>query len=299
MRGSALRQSAIDHTFHDWAGELLAHGYCIIPDVVPRALVAALHDDLRPRFEKTPFCVGDFYGRHTKRFGGLLKRSQHAAAFIQHPLILDVAETILGPHCDRFQLNLTQALEIWPGEGEQIPHRDQDMWRGAQGEIEYLINVMWPFTPYREENGATIVWPGSHRRQAERRMDRAQAISAEMDPGSALLFLGSTLHCAGANRTSKPRAGMIVSYSLGWLKPYENQFLVYPPPVARRFSKELSALIGYQLHRPNLGNYEGQCPSILLGDEVADYLPAIDELRADQIEPLAEFKARQRAARQE
>lgn len=299
MRGSALRQSAIDHTFHDWAGELLAQGYCIIPNLVPRALVAALHDDLRPRFEKTPFCVGDFYGRHTKRFGGLLKRSQHAAAFIQHPLILDVAQTILGPHCDRFQLNLTQALEIWPGEGEQIPHRDQDMWRGAQGEIEYLINVMWPFTPYREENGATIVWPGSHRRQAERRMDRAQAISAEVDPGSALLFLGSTLHGAGANRTSKPRAGMIVSYSLGWLKPYENQFLVYPPSVARRFSKELSALIGYQLHRPNLGNYEGQCPSILLGDEVADYLPAIDELRADQIEPLAEFKARQRAGRQE
>ena len=299
MRGSALRQSEIDGPFHDWAGELLANGYCIIPDLVPRALVEALHDDLRSRFEKTPFCEGDFYGRHTKRFGGLLKRSRHAAAFVQHPVILDISQTILGPHCDRFQLNLTQALEIWPGEGEQIPHRDQDMWRGAQGEIEYLINVMWPFTPYLEENGATVVWPGSHLRQSERRMERAQAISAEMDPGSALLFLGSTLHGAGANRTTVPRAGMIVSYSLGWLKPYENQFLVYPPTVARGFSRELSALIGYQLHRPNLGNYEGQCPSVLLGDEVVDYLPAIDELRADQIKPLAEFKARQRAARQE
>jgi ectoine hydroxylase-related dioxygenase (phytanoyl-CoA dioxygenase family) len=295
MRSSALRRSAIDRPVHDWAGELQAYGYCIIPNLVPRVLVAALHDDLQPRFERTPFCEGDFYGRHTKRFGGLLKRSQHAAAFVQHASILDIAQSILGPHCDRFQLNLTQALEIWPGEGEQIPHRDQDMWRGAQGGIEYLINVMWPFTPYREENGATVVWPGSHLRQSERRIDRAQAISAEMDPGSALLFLGSTLHGAGANRTASPRAGMIISYSLGWLKPYENQFLVYPPPVARGFSRELSALIGYQLHRPNLGNYEGQCPSILLGDEVADYLPAVDELRADQIKPLAEFKARQRA----
>ena len=295
MRSSALRRSAIDRPIHDWAGDLRAFGYCIIPDLVSPALVAALHGDLQSRFDKTPFCEGDFYGRHTKRFGGLLKRSQHAAAFVQHALILDIAQSILGPHCDRFQLNLTQALEIWPGEGEQIPHRDQDMWRGAQGGIEYLINVMWPFTPYREENGATVVWPGSHLRQSERRIDRAQAISAKMDPGSALLFLGSTLHGAGANRTTSPRAGMIISYSLGWLKPYENQFLVYPPPVARGFSRELSALIGYQLHRPNLGNYEGQCPSILLGDEVADYLPAVDELRADQIKPLAEFKARQRA----
>ena len=169
--------------------------------------------------------------------------------------------------------------------------------RGAQGEIEYLINVMWPFTPYRFENGATVVWPGSHRRQSERRIDRAEAISAEMDPGSALLFLGSTLHGAGANRTDGPRAGMIISYSLGWLKPYENQFLVYPPYVARGFSPELAALVGYQVHRPNLGNYEGQCPSIVLRDEVPEYLAAIDELRADQIKPLAEYKARQQEAR--
>lgn len=295
MRSTVLRHAAVEPTASDWADELLAHGYCIIPNLMPRAKVAALHADLRPRFDKTPFCEGDFYGRHTKRFGSLLKRSDHAAAFVEHPVVLAISQTILGPHCDRFQLNLTQALEIWPGEAEQIPHRDQDMWRGAQGEIEYLINVMWPFTPYRTENGATVVWPDSHRRQSERRMDRANAIEAEMDPGSALLFLGSTLHGAGANRTARPRAGMIISYSLGWLKPYENQFLVYPPHIARHFSPELAALVGYQLHRPNLGNYEGRCPSILLSDDVPDYLGAIDELREDQIQPLADFKARQRA----
>jgi len=294
MRGSALRRSRHEDQSHDWAKDLLTDGYCIIRDLVPKALVGALHDDLSSRFRKTPFCKGDFYGAHTKRFGGLLKRSRHAAAFVQHPVVLEIAEKILGPHCDRFQLNLTQALEIWPGEGEQIPHRDQDMWRGAQGEIEYLINVMWPFTPYRAENGATVVWPKSHLRQTERRMDRALAFSAEMDPGSALFFLGSTLHGAGANRTAKPRAGMIISYSLGWLKPYENQFLVYPPSIARHFPPALAALVGYQLHRPNLGNYEGQCPSVLLGDDVPEYLAATDELRPDQIEPLDAFKARQR-----
>jgi hypothetical protein len=91
---------------------------------------------------------------------------------------------------------------------------------------------------------------------------------------------------------------MIISYSLGWLKPYENQFLVYPPEIARHFTPELAALVGYQLHRPNLGNYEGQCPSVLLGDDVVDYLAATDELRPEQIKPLAEFKARQRACTQ-
>ena len=127
-------------------------------------------------------------------------------------------------------------------------------------------------------------------------MDRSQAIEAEMDPGSALLFLGSTLHGAGANRTAAPRAGMIISYSLGWLKAYENQYLVYPPDIARHFSSELAALVGYQMHRPNLGNYEGRCPSVLLGDDVPDYMGAVDELRDDHVQPLADYKAHQRVA---
>ncbi len=53
-----------------------------------------------------------------------------------------------------------------PGAPPQLPHRDQDMWRGAIGEMEYLVNVMWPFTRYTRENGATVVWPDSHGRRA-------------------------------------------------------------------------------------------------------------------------------------
>ena len=60
-----------------------------------------------------------------------------------------------APWCDTIQLNLTQAMALHPGAPPQLPHRDQDMWRGAIGEIEYLVNVMWPFTRYTRENGAT------------------------------------------------------------------------------------------------------------------------------------------------
>jgi ectoine hydroxylase-related dioxygenase (phytanoyl-CoA dioxygenase family) len=291
----AFKQQEPEHA--PWSRLLLEQGYCIIPDLMPRTKVEALHADLKERFDNTPFCNGDFYGNHTKRFGGLLKRSPHAAAFVQNQTILGITQDMLGPYCDRFQLNLTQGLEIWPGEYEQVPHRDKDMWRGGSTQIEYLINVMWPFTPYRAENGATVVWPGSHRRQDEYELDRADAIAAEMDPGSALVFLGSTLHGAGANKTDVPRAGMIISYCLGWLKPYENQWLVYPPHIARTFPRDLAALAGYQQHRPNLGNYEGQCPSVLLEDSLPEYLGSVDELREDQIQTLADFKARQRAER--
>jgi len=85
----------------------------------------------------------------------------------------------------------------------------------------------------------------------------------------------------------------VIGYSLGWLKPYENPWLAYPPAVARSFDPALAALVGYQQHRPNLGNYEGRCPSILLGDDVPDHLAAIDALRPDQAAMIADYVAGQ------
>jgi ectoine hydroxylase-related dioxygenase (phytanoyl-CoA dioxygenase family) len=112
-----------------------------------------------------------------------------------------------------------------------------------------------------------------------------------MNPGDALLYLGSVLHRGGHNSTQDIRRGLIVGYCQGWLKPYENQWLVYPPEVARNFSPELAALVGYRQDQPNLGNYEGQCPSILLGDDVPEYLGAVDSLRPDQLQLIADYRS--------
>ncbi|MCP3731313.1 phytanoyl-CoA dioxygenase family protein [Sphingomonas sp. MG17] len=244
--------------------QLLDEGYCIIPEATSPRAVQSLSEDLARPFAETPCSQGPFYGSWTKRFHGLLGRSGHMDAFVRNPLILSIVEQILAPGYECIQLNLTQAIEILPGGKMQPPHRDQDMWPVRQPGLEYLVNVMWPFTPYSADNGATIVWPGSHKRQDEIVLDPQDAIAAEMAPGAALLFLGSTLHAGGANHTAHSRRGMIVSYSLGWLKPYELPWLAYPPELARTFPRGLAELAGYRSHRPNLGTYEGRCASDLL-----------------------------------
>lgn len=261
---------------------LLKDGFCIVEQAIDPALVEALSSDLKEPFEATLPSIGAFYGSGTRRFGSLLRRSANAAAFVQHALILSVVERVLGPHCDRFQLNLTQAIEIAPGSPMQPPHRDQDMWGGPKGELEYLVNVMWPFTPYTRENGATRLWRSSHKRQQEIVLPEEEAVHAEMQPGAALLFLGSTLHGGSPNLSRAARRGMVVSYCLGWLKPYENQWLAYPPAVAAQFTPELASLVGYSLHRPNLGNYEARCPSVLLQEKPPAKFGACDELLPEQ-----------------
>jgi ectoine hydroxylase-related dioxygenase (phytanoyl-CoA dioxygenase family) len=280
-----------------WTERLLVQGYCIVPGLLPPSLLAELDTDLAAAFDETPFCRGGFYGERTKRFGRILARSHNAPALVRHPLIMGIVSQILSPWCDSIQLNLTQAIAVHPGALPQLPHRDQDMWRGSIGEVEYLVNVMWPFTRYTSENGATSVWPESHGQRALDLEISASGIPLELEPGSALLFLGSTLHGAGGNTSEEIRRGMIASYCLGWLKPYENQWLAYPPDIARTFAPELAALVGYAQHRPNLGNFEGQCPSILLhGDRDARY-GAVDALRPDQQALVADYVGEQQRAR--
>ncbi len=178
-----------------------------------------------------------------------------------------------------------------------MPHRDQDMWRLPPGAAECLINVIWPFTTFTAYNGATLVWPGTHGANAASDILPAKPIAAEMAPGDALLFLGSTVHGAGANRSREVRRGCVIGYALGWLRTYENQFLAYPPDVARTFPPELANLVGYRQHRPNLGNYEGQCPSVVLREHGDRPLGAIDALRPDQVVLVDAFAEGQRVAR--
>ena len=269
-----------------WTDRLLEDGYVIIPDAADPALIAAIDEDFAEAFAKTPFSRGNFFGNHTIRFGRALIRSRHSAALVQHELVLGIAERVLRPWCESIQLNLTQAIAVHPGAPAQIPHRDQDMWGGPKGEMEYMVNVIWPFTRFTEENGATQLWRGSHKHQDQAYISDEGKFSAEMEPGSALIFLGSALHGQGANQSDEIRRGLAIGYSLSWLKAYENQFLSYPPEVARHFSPELADLVGYKQIPPNLNNFEAQSPTVLLRGEIPEHLGAVDAFRPEQVEAI-------------
>jgi ectoine hydroxylase-related dioxygenase (phytanoyl-CoA dioxygenase family) len=122
-----------------------------------------------------------------------------------------------------------------------------------------------------------LLWPRSQFNSLNRQMNGEDAVIAAMPRGSALVYLGSVTHCGGANCSDQPRSGLIFSYSLGWLKQYENAFLAYPPHIARQFSEPIRDLLGYRIHRPNLGGYEGQDPAVLF-ETASRALAAVDAI---------------------
>jgi ectoine hydroxylase-related dioxygenase (phytanoyl-CoA dioxygenase family) len=165
--------------------------------------------------------------------------------------------------------------------------------------MELCVNVFWPFAEFTEENGGTRLWPDSHHRPRDPNQPLGEPEICRARPGDALIILGSTVHCAGANRANAPRRAAIVSYCLGWLKAYENQSLAYPADFVRTLKPELAAMLGYRWHRPNLGTFDGQCPSILLEDAVPDNLATIDALSPEHERLVADFAARQHAPMQQ
>src|SRR3546814_21092160 len=89
-------------------------------------------------------------------------------------------------------------------------------------------------TTFTRENGGTRLWTGSNFDQDVPTLPDEESVVPTVAPGDALIFLGSTLHGGGGNASAAPRRGIVISYCLGWLKPFELQWLVYPPQVARR-----------------------------------------------------------------
>lgn len=271
------------------AAGLKEQGFSILRGAAPPAQLAAISAELDDRFARISRCDGPFFGRRTKRFQALLSRSRHCESLVLHPLILGIAERVLLPNCDRIQLNLTQAIQIEPGERAQAPHRDQAMWRRTPPGVECMLNVMWPLTEFTAKNGGTRLWPGTNRDPTVGRPPLSEATVAEMQPGDALLYVGSVIHGGGANHSDAPRRGMVISYSLGWLKQAENMSLTYPPAVARRFPRRLTELLGYECQAGNLGSYDGQCPSLLLSGEFDEYRGAREVVAPEHIEILEHF----------
>lgn len=272
------------------AEALREEGFVILKNVLGANEVRAIADQLEPHFEAMPRCLGDFHGWKTTRVNSVLTRAPAVRALLFHEAIWPGVEAILKPACDYVQLNLVQAIRVHPGERAQAPHRDEEMWPGDKHGVPWVINVMWALDDFTEQNGATRLWPRTHEAGLDRFVDPNASIAAEMPSGSACVFMGALTHGAGANTSNAPRTGIVVSYCLGWLKTYENQYLTYPPSVARAFAPEIQALIGYRMHRPNLGSWNGQDPGVLLG-EPKDYAPHADALPPEIAEELRAYYA--------
>ena len=218
----------------------------IIDNFLSDQNLESIRDDLKPYLNVTRNGQDEFTGFETKRVGALMARSKTCQDLALDPLINQMADSFLGPHCESYQLHFTSAIQIGPGESSQILHRDRGVWGGyIPRKIETQFSTVWAINDFTKENGATQVVPGSHKWHKDRQPLPEEIAYAEMKAGSVFIYTGSVLHGGGTNVTEQPRLGVFLHYAPSWLRQEENQYLSCPPEVAKDFSPELRSLIGY------------------------------------------------------
>lgn len=235
-------------------------GAVILENMISKEGLAQIDAELGPYLEATPRGSDDFSGKHTTRTGALLARSQKVRELAVMKQILGVCDHLLLANCERYQIHVTQAIRIGPGETAQMIHKDKWAWNSILKDIEPQVNCMWALTDFTKENGATNIVPGSSSWPDNRQPEPDQVSQAEMKRGSVMIFTGSVYHGGGANTSDADRIGMLIDYTLGWLRQEENQYLCCPPEIAADFDPELRRLLGYSMATYTIGYYSPPLP---------------------------------------
>jgi ectoine hydroxylase-related dioxygenase (phytanoyl-CoA dioxygenase family) len=242
----------------DVLAALAADGAVIVEGLLDADLLARFNADLdpllaaaRPDRQFLNPAVEWFFGKRTRHLAAVAAQSRvFATEVLCHPLLLGICDSVLGPACARYQLNIAHVLDRGPGAEAQFLHRDELVWiHVPRPHPELQLATVIALEDFSAENGATRVAPGSHRWPLERQPEPHEMADAVMPPGAAVIYLGSTIHGAGANTTAdRRRRGMHVSYVVGWLRTEENQYLSVPADVVRELPRRAQELLGWAAH---------------------------------------------------
>jgi ectoine hydroxylase-related dioxygenase (phytanoyl-CoA dioxygenase family) len=243
--------------------EVHENGYVIIPHMMSREIID------RIKKESEPFLTHDgrteFEGHKTRRIYSVIEKTFSCNPLVEHPLVMALLDQLFMPN---YLLSQLQVISVMPGEVRQPLHHDDGFYPIARPRKPFGAALIWALDDFTYENGATLVYPKSHLwgdvPPAE--IDVGKMVAAEMPAGSAVFFLGTTWHCAGANTTDKPRMAATTQYCEPWARQQENYSLAISRERARQCSETVQRLLGYSMQFPFIGFVNGRDPIRLLQD---------------------------------
>ena len=172
---------------------------------------------------------------------------QHPDIVQGGPLVEQLVTEALGPGW--ICTSLIAAISLKGGVPQAL-HQDQGLYPESASPMS--VNILTAISDLDEQNGGTLLIPGSHRAMSDAARERRPvgklppAINLDAQAGTVVITDGRLLHGTGINHTDSPRIVMLNGMQKPWMRQQENWMLSVRPEVLTRASQKLLHRMGYQ-----------------------------------------------------
>ncbi|EAU29533.1 predicted protein [Aspergillus terreus NIH2624] len=222
----------------------------LAPDVMQR-FQAEVDEDVEKTSTGARMKAYKLVNDKTKHMADLIVRSEvFRSDILTHPLYHAIADELFRADYGDHWLNASAVLQLMPGAPAQQLHRDEEIFAASKfrspTDPQLSLSCLVALTEFTEENGATRLIPGSHLwDSAHPAPSPDQTVPAIMQPGEAILFLGSLFHGGGENRTENVRRGLGMSLIPCQFTPYSSHMHV-PRTIIETMTPLAQKLVGWR-----------------------------------------------------
>lgn len=226
--------------------QLASDGYLILPNLLSAKDCADIRRAVHPLLGEPG--RNAFEGVKTRRAYSVMAKTRAVDQLVDHPRVLALLDRLLDPN---YLLSQLQVIDIGAGESAQIEHFDDAMYPIPRPRPALSAATVWAIDEFTPDNGATVVLPGSHHWDSQRRPATSdKRRPAVMPAGSCVFFLDTLWHGGGANTTDRNRLAVTAQYCQPWLRSQEAFALSTPQDIVRQLSPDLQRMLGYSIHPP-------------------------------------------------
>jgi len=192
------------------------HGYLIVENVLSEQRLEVLRKTLERRYE----LEGDMAGLEganppgVRRLCNLIGKGCALEELAVEPIALEVARRAIGDDMRWQAMNFHDPIRGDPRPHQAI-HADRSFFKNCTA----YLNVVWAIDEMTEQNGATRLVPGSHKKPWPRDVldDPKETVAGEIyvicPAGTAIFLHGDVWHGGRANYSTSPRRVIHMGYS--------------------------------------------------------------------------------------
>jgi ectoine hydroxylase-related dioxygenase (phytanoyl-CoA dioxygenase family) len=230
--------------------DLRLRGYAVAEDALAPPFLEATRAAMYRTRERIMAEVGADRLERAGELGVLrlmLKFDPHFFRFLEVPELLAVVDRTVG---ETAILHLQNGFILPPIVPESASpdvfqlRFHQDFPRVFGGGL-LSLNVLFAIDAFSEENGATLVVPGTHQRPRPPSAEELRGVPVCCAPGAMLIFDSTLWHAAGSNRSGRDRLAVNHQFTRSWIKQQIDYVRALGDTVVQAQSPRTQQLLGW------------------------------------------------------